>query len=149
MHRRILLAAFVLLAPSLARADLAPSPPPPLTIEGAPLVHTARVGGPTEATFVLRNTGTAPLRVRVESLVALTGSMRLPLRISGASPGREVTVAPGQRVDLRVSFEPIDGPAAREHEWTIELRADVTGGSGHFARYATGTTTVRRVPLPG
>jgi uncharacterized protein (DUF58 family) len=142
-------ALLVLLLPSLAAADLAPSPPPPLTIEGAPLVHTARVGGPMEATFVLHNTGTTPLRVRVESLVALMPRMRLPLRVTDASPAREVTVAPGARVSLRVSFAAIDGPAAREHEWTLELRAEVTGGSVHFARYVSGTTTVRRIPVPG
>lgn len=143
-------AAFLaLLLPSLAAADVAPSPPPPLTIEGASIMQTARDGQPTEATFVLHNTGTTPLRVRVESLVALLPSMRLPLRVTGASPAREVTVAPGARVDLRVTFAAIEGPAAREAAWTLELRAEVTGGDGHFARYATGTATVRRAPLPG
>lgn len=150
-HRPTFLAAalLALLVPSLAAADTAPSPPPPLAIEAAPVIHTDRHVGPGEARFVLRNTGTTPLQVRVESLVAALPRMRLPLRVTGASPAREVTIAPGQRVELLVSFAPIDGVAAREHEWTIELRAAVTGGDGHFGRYATGTTTIRRIPVPG
>lgn len=148
MHRRTLLAAaLLLLTPSLALADVAPSPPPPLAIEAVPRVTTGRTGGPSEAVYALRNTGSAPLEVRVERAVALV-DMRLPLHITGVTPSRTLTLAPGERVEVRITFDPIAGPASRAHEWTIELTVAVQGGGG-FARYASGTTTVRRIPLPG
>ena len=150
MHRRTLLAAALLsLTPSLALADVAPSPPPPLAVEGVSRVFTGRTGGPSEAEVVLHNTGSAPLEARIERVVVLTPGMRLPLRITGASPARTITVAPGQRVPVRVSFAPVEGPAARTHEWTFEVGIAVDVPGGMFGRYVTGTTTVRRIPLPG
>lgn len=150
MHRRTLLcAALLLLAPATALADMAPSPPPPLAVEGVARVLTARSGGPSEAEYVLHNTGSVPLEARIERVVALTPGMRLPVRITSVSPARTMTLDPGQRVTVRVSFDPLEGPAARTHEWTFEVAVAVEAPSGTFGRYASGTTTVRRVPVPG
>lgn len=145
--------AFVLLAPALAaRADMAPSPPPEIEVSGRPTVHTARSGGPTSATWVVRNTGAAVMHVRIGRAIHLAQGMRLPLQIVGVRVDgretRELDLAPGASATIEVALGGFTDLAARLHEWTIELGLEVRGDPFHSGN-AQGTTTVRRIMLPG
>lgn len=139
MHRRAALASLLVLAltpslalsPSLARADLVPSPPPLLTIRGQDSMVTTS-GGPTHAFFTLHNGGTRSVQVRVESLVCLLPDMRLPLHVRAVlvdsrDVGRTIDVAPGHDVAITVMFDGLSPDVARGMSWSFELRADVRG----------------------
>jgi hypothetical protein len=135
------------LLPALARADVAPSPPPPLDVRERSTTHRGE-GSPRAAAFELVSRGSAAMRVRVEGLVALLPGMRLPLtiesvRLDGRAAGREITLAPGRTAVLEVAFAAFEevGPPARA--WRFELRARVEHGEP-FPGLASGTTLVRR-----
>ncbi|WP_236516217.1 hypothetical protein [Sandaracinus amylolyticus] len=147
MHRRAALLGLLALSlsPSLAHADLVPSPPPLLTIRGQDSMVTT-TGAPTHAFFTLHNGGSMPVQVRIEALVCLLPNMRLPLPIRAVlvgsrDAGRTIAVAPGQDVAIEVLFDGMSEEVARASTWSFELRADVRGerdGRVHA------TSTVRR-----
>lgn len=147
------LAFVLLLAPALAaRADMAASPPPPIEVSAHPTVHSGRTSGPTSATWVVRNTGAAVMHVRIGRAIHLAQGIRLPLQIVGVRVDgretRELDLAPGASATIEVALGGFSDLAARLHEWTIELGLEVRSGQFHSGN-AQGTTTVRRIAVPG
>lgn len=108
-----------------ARADMVMTWPD-LALVGEPATVT---GVPTEASFVLTNTGSDPEVVTEPHLVLLDDGIRVPLRITGyeidgVSHGRfeELTLAPGSSVRVHVVFRDITDRGQRSFELALSFR---------------------------
>lgn len=130
----------VLCATSVASADLAPAPPPPLTVQGARSSITTS-GSPGQATYTLTNESALPMEVFLDRVILEQGRMRVPLRVVGASDesGRELgqrfTVPANDSVRVTVRFE---APRGRASRWALTLRVMAAGrrieGTAHVSR---------------
>ncbi len=144
MTRRHLLALAALAAPLLlagsAAADLAPSPPPLLSIQGQRSTVTSD-GPPTHARYVLVNESPLPMEVFLDRVIQIDGRYRLPLTITqvqrgdGAALGRRFTVPANGRIEAVVFFDRCSGSGPT---WELTLRAMTEG------RRIEGTATVSR-----
>lgn len=141
MNRRTFLAALLctLGSASTAAADLAPAPPPPITVEGVRTSITV-AGGPGHATYQIHNGTDHEVEVFLERVLHRDRGMNVPLRVTGArSEGRDVgrrfTIRAGATMRVVVSFEAAN---ARGSSWDLSLRVMADGYRIH------GTATVTR-----
>lgn len=141
MHRRTFLAALVcaLGSASVASADVAPSPPSPVTVEGARTMITTS-GGPDHATYTIHNGSDRPMEVFLDRVLHRDRGMNVPLRVEraradGRDLGRRFTVPAGAEMQVVVFFETAN---RRGSSWDLTLRVMVDGrrieGTAHVTR---------------